>query len=157
MKTKYNRWTLIKLIRRDYKSNQIWLCRCDCGNEKEIYLGNLKSGKSQSCGCLRIELQIELNTTHGMSDTLIYLSWKNMMHRCYDSNMNSYHNYGGRGIKVCERWHKFENFYLDMGDRPINKSLDRINNDGNYSPENCRWATSVQQAYNRRTNKLVGV
>jgi hypothetical protein len=95
--------------------------------------------------------------THGMSKTSTYQVWKDMNGRCRNKNNMSYRNYGGRGIKVCDRWMKFENFYEDMGEKPDGRSLDRIDNDGNYCKENCRWATRVEQNNNQRTNTVVEI
>lgn len=92
----------------------------------------------------------KFDTTHGMSKTRTYKSWQRMHQRCYNPNETGYENWGGRGIKVCEQWKEFENFYKDMGDRPINTSLDRINNDGNYEPSNCKWSTRHEQNLNKR-------
>lgn len=112
-------------------------------------------GDTSSCGCLRIEkIQMVgfLNKTHGEATkkTLTYTSWSAMKNRCYNKNYNRYKDWGGRGIKICKRWMKFENFLEDMGQRKKGTTLDRINNNGNYTPNNCRWATAVQQIANRR-------
>lgn len=128
--------------------NRRWHCVCDCGNRIAVAGGDLRNGRSQSCGCLRQERI----TTHGMSRTPIYKAWAGMLSRCNNPGSTYYHYYGGRGITVCERWQTFENFHADMGDRPKGLSLDRIDNDKGYSPENCRWATSRQQCQNRSNN-----
>ena len=123
------------------------LCKCDCGTEKEIIMGNILSGKSRSCGCV--------HKTHGLTNTSTYKIWAKMKNRCSSEKTKSYKNYGGRGIFVCERWDKFENFLEDMGERPPSLELDRINNDGPYSPDNCRWTTRKENGRNRRTNRFL--
>lgn len=126
--------------------------RCDCGTEALIPIRQW--GTTQSCGCLRREITIARSTKHGMADTSEYGIWSAMLQRTTNPKNARYADYGGRGIGVCERWLEFTNFYADMGPRPEGMSLDRINNDLGYSPENCRWATSVEQRHNRRPQRL---
>ena len=128
-------------------------CVCDCGKVKDIYKNNLIWGRTKSCGCLRKELMSKRATKHGMSSKKVYVSWYRMLRRCYVISDIGYKDYGNRGIKVCERWHKLENFYEDMGDRPKGKTLARINNEGNYELNNCRWADLSIQNRNQRTRK----
>lgn len=133
-----------------------WECHCECGSVKDAASHKLKDGSVRSCGCLRRETI----TKHGMSPsgarTPEYRTWKAMKARCNNPNYPFFSDYGGRGIKICERWHKFECFYADMGTRPSKAySIERIFNDGNYEPSNCRWATSKEQNRNRRDTILV--
>ena len=133
-----------------------WLCRCDCGAEKLVGAPLLRSGASESCGCLRDDMARKANTTHGKTRTPEYSSWRNMHNRCRNPSGPGYKNYGGRGIRVCDRWLTFENFLADMGVRPSQQhSLDRIDNDGNYEPGNCRWALPRVQVQNRRKTGLL--
>lgn len=133
----------------------IWLCRCDCGQSTFIKMGNLVSGNTKSCGCLMKELsgargKVQF-TTHGMSKSREFTSWRGMIKRCTNPNNDHYKNYGGRGITVCERWlHSFEDFYEDMGIRPFGMTLDRKDTNGNYCKDNCKWSTPKEQANNRR-------
>ena len=114
---------------------------------------NLRQKRTISCGCYAAEKTSEASTTHGLSKTPTYAIWNMMMQRCYLPTNHAYHNYGGRGIKVYEGWHKFEGFFADMGDIPfVGASLDRIDNNKGYQPGNVRWATKVEQAHNRRNN-----
>jgi len=155
---KYGRLTVIeegdrlRVSRR--KVLRRWVCVCDCGNTSILSTGNIRSGNSKSCGCLNLELIAErgrrLNRTHGYRNTSIYHTWSSMVQRCTNPKAQAWRNYGGRGISVCERWLKFENFLADMGERPAGLDLDRINNDGNYELGNCRWTTRSVNIKNTR-------
>ena len=136
----------------------MWECVCDCGSEKIVNGVDLRNGHTRSCGCLRQELLCSKPVTHGHTKrsrgrlrSPTYRAWDAMIHRCTRPSATQYSYYGGRGIRVCERWLKFENFLADMGERPEGTTLDRYpDNDGNYQPGNCRWATPTMQARNRR-------
>lgn len=132
----------------------MWNCICDCGNKKEISGTSLRNTKTKSCGCLRIRLAAERKGKRtGMKE---YGIWRTMINRCIDKNHNRYHRYGGRGIKVCDRWINFDNFILDMGIRPTEKhSIDRIDNNGNYEPSNCKWSSAKEQGENRCNNRVI--
>lgn len=124
-------------------------CLCDCGNLATVRLNGLRGGTTRSCGCLMLETSAQNNRTHGMSGTRTHRIWKAMLTRVRNPNATTAHNYIDRGITVCERWLKFENFLEDMGEAPENLSIDREDNDGDYCKENCRWATQTEQARNR--------
>ena len=132
------------------RQEAVWLCLCDCGKIDDVVGWHLTTKRRDSCYDCR-----NTNVTHGMAKTPIYNVWRSMIKRCNVPTHKSYGYYGGRGIEVCQRWMVFENFYSDMGDKPAGMSLDRIDNNGNYEPDNCRWATSKQQTRNKRSNRLL--
>ena len=130
-----------------------WLCTCDCGENTTCLSGNLRGGKSKSCGCFNKEIAIKTRTTHGMSGTREYVTWRSMKNRCQNPNSTVFDHYGGRGITICKEWvDSFETFYRDMGDKPNGLTLDRIDTNGDYTPSNCRWATQSVQCRNQRRN-----
>lgn len=139
-----------------------WLCECECGNQKVIKGSDLKSGNTQSCGCLMIENIKKANTTHGMYGTRFYTIWQDMKSRCNYSRNDNYAYYGGRGIEICKEWYSFNNFMIDMYDSYVDfeneygknsATLDRVNVNGNYEINNCRWATILEQNRNKRNSK----
>lgn len=138
-------------------SRSYWNCLCDCGNEVVVQSQHFIRGHTKSCGCLQREAAAAIRRTHGMYLTAEYGIWRDMKQRCLDPNSSCFYRYGGRGITVCDAWQQsFEIFYESMGPRPSAKhSLDRIDNNGPYSPENCRWATNAEQSSNTRRNQLV--
>lgn len=141
------------------KSKSMWLCHCVCGEEKPVSCTDLTTGKSTSCGCMKAIISAAKATKHGGASRPEYKIWVAIKYRCLDSTGKNWANYGSRGITVCDRWiNDFGAFIGDMGDRPGGGySIDRINNDGNYEPGNCRWATNIQQANNRRPKKTHSV
>ncbi len=154
---RFTRLTVALLMpERSKKGYAQWLCECDCGNPVVVPTNSLSEEHTRSCGCLNRDLTGERARTHGKSRAGLseYDAWKSMLRRCYTKTNPRYSDWGGRGISVCDRWRtSFENFLSDMGLKSDpSLTLDRINNDGNYEPSNCRWATYLEQSKNKRRN-----
>lgn len=144
---KFGRLTALYVSHSCKNKHMHWSCICECGTSIVVRGSCLTQGVTTSCGCYRTDI----NTKHGMRRTVEYSCWDNMKARCYNTKNTRYKDWGGRGIRVCDRWlESFAHFYEDMGDRPKGKSIDRIDNDGNYEPTNCKWSTPQEQALNKR-------
>lgn len=160
---RFGRLLVLSCSGRNRSGRVTWECRCDCGVVKPAVLtDNLRSGASTSCGCLTRERAVQANSRHGHGRkrstgraSATYNSWRGMVRRCTNPADSSYEFYGGRGITVCDRWMQFENFLADMGERPPGMEIDRKENDKGYEPDNCRWATHVQNGRNTRTNRVI--
>lgn len=145
--------TAIKRHASDARGGVLWLCKCICGNEHIVLAANFKKGQSKSCGCAAHEIR------HGHArkdgETRTYQTWLHMRQRCLNSSSDAYHNYGGRGITICEEWGSFEIFLSDMGERPEGLTIDRIDNSQGYYKENCRWTDKKTQLRNKRNNRIL--
>ena len=140
-----------RLTACEYVKPSKWLCTCSCGNRPTVSSHNLLNGTAKSCGCFKRDVLAKVRKTHGMTNSATYVAWTNMKARCYYAKTRGFANYGGRGIKVCDRWlNSFENFLVDMGERPDGLSLDRKDSDRDYSPENCHWIDWSSQMNNQR-------
>lgn len=150
---KFNMFTAICDVGRNKHGHPMWKCICECGNVRICSVQGIQSGKHKSCGCNRMKNMSASIRTHGLSSSPEYYVWVAMKNRCLNHRCSAFKNYGGRGVSVCERWLRFEEFYEDMGARPSNLySLERIDNNKGYSKENCKWAQEHIQARNKRTN-----
>jgi hypothetical protein len=153
----FGRLTAISVGQPSNQGKTRWVCRCSCGGSTLTTAYELISGHTRSCGCENVERATawgRANRTHGHARhgnrSPEYLTWQAMHQRCYKPKTRSFEYYGGRGIAVCERWKSFENFLADMGERPADKTLDRIDSNSHYEPQNCRWATGSEQRLNQR-------
>jgi len=150
---KFGRLTAIKPVGKSKSHNILWLCKCDCGNYHTTAAVYLNNGDCKSCGCLKRQMAKDRTTKHGKKGTRIYIIWQNIKRRCTNPNNPNYKDYGGRGISYCSEWEEFEPFYewaIKNGYKD-DLTIDRIDVNGNYCPNNCRWVTQEQQQYNKRT------
>lgn len=156
----FNKLTVIAPSEKDLSGSVRWVCKCDCGNTITVLARSIVRGHTKSCGCIKSESIRESQTTHGLSNTRQYKTWASMMRRCYTVSEKAYPRYGGRGIRVCDEWHDFKNFWKDMGGSyGATLTLERIDINKDYCPENCEWATMQKQSMNRGTqsNNVLGI
>ena len=154
------RFGKLTAIERDFSKRKrtMWICECDCGNTITVRSDVLLTGHTQSCGCMQKEITSNIKKTHGMANKRLYNIYNNMIRRCYHEKTTKYADYGGRGIKVCDEWKNDKMTFFKWATSngyEEHLTIDRINNDGNYEPSNCRWVTMKEQAKNKRTNHLV--
>lgn len=155
---RFGRLTIIGPGERSSQDRFRWGCLCDCGSKVNVHGRYLKTGKTTSCGCFRVDHCRSISIEHGQSRTTEHVIWMDMVARCSRPSHQAYRHYGGRGISVCQRWaDSFESFFADMGPRPEGLTIDRKDNNGNYELGNCRWATMKQQNRNRRNNRIVSI
>jgi hypothetical protein len=153
---RFGRLLAVSVVRRGGAVH--WHCQCDCGSSKVVQANHLRRGRTQSCGCLHKELLADRVRKHAKSNTFEFRVWCHMRRRCGSPTNPRFADYGGRGILVCERWADFSQFLADMGHAPSpNHSIDRIDNNGNYEPGNCRWATNHEQSRNTRRTRLLTI
>ena len=150
---RFGRLIALKRVENSISGEIQWLCQCECDKHTIVIGKNLRTNHTKSCGCL----WKDSITKHNLCDSQTYHTWENMIQRCTNLNVRLYQNYGGRGIEVCGRWLKFENFLEDMGERPYGTTIDRIDNDGNYEPANCRWSTYFTQRRNRNDIRWITI
>ena len=150
---RFSRLVVVEEAGRTKAQKVTWHCQCECGNTITVATSYLKNGNTQSCGCLMIDRV----TTHGKYGSKVYKAWQRIIQRCNNVNFVQWKDYGGRGIKICARWlESFDNFYADMGDLPSDKhTIERIDNNGDYEPDNCKWDTMRNQRRNARSNRLI--
>jgi hypothetical protein len=152
---KFRRLT-VKGVARKGKSQVYWSCQCDCGAITEVTTSNLRNDSSKSCGCLAREISRATLTKHGLTKSNVYIVWYNMVRRCHNPTDVALKNPGGRGIEVCERWRRsVSDFAADMGPRPDGYCIERINNDGNYEPGNCKWVSLQERAQNKQNTRCI--
>lgn len=153
----FGRWTVVSRQGSNARNAALWLCVCECGQQRLLPSDTLRSGASKSCGCAKAELNRLASTTHGKYNTPEYSTWRMMIDRCENPRGGGYPAYGGRGIRVCPEWREdFAVFLADVGERPTPKhTLERVDNDGHYEPGNCKWITRYEQARNRRSNRFL--
>lgn len=156
---KFGRLTALKVSDRPKSGTPYyWHCVCECGSEVEVVSQSLRRGSTTSCGCYqreRVKVQRSEYTAVGFRDHPLHVVWLGMIQRCNNPRSKAYKDYGGRGIAICERWKRFENFAADMGDRPDGMTIERVDVNGNYEPGNCKWATHLEQVRNRRVTTYV--